>query len=458
MKQLSILLLLSLMYTAVQAQQDTTTSEPTSFSLQQAIEYGLNENFNVKNANLQSDLSTAQKGEVRANLLPQVSANADLIHSFNVQQNITESGVGFQANSPLPKGTPIAFQLGLRNTFTPNVSASQVLFDQAFFSAQGAAKANEEIAEKTITQTRIDVSVNITKAYYGVLVNEQQLKAIESNLTSLDSSYQETIARYESGFARNIDVSRILVSLNNVREQKEETTRLVALSRSILRYQMNLSENNPLILTDSLYPAMMDDIQKILTEKKSAVYTNRIEYSIMQSQEKYNNYLLKNAKAGHYPRLVAISTFGYNPGATYFADLSQSARWHNYSTIGLRLQVPIFSGLAVNYRVQQRQIQSKITENKKHSLEKEIDLEVEQALINLYNSVQSFNIQRENLNLAQQNLEILRAEYKAGIALNVEVTTAESDLITAQTNFFRAVYVALISKANYDRAVGNIVR
>lgn len=456
MKQLSILVMLTLISTAIQAQQQT--SEPSSFTLQQAIEYGLNENFNVKNSNLQSELTTAQKGEVRANLLPQISANADLIHSFNVQQNITESGVGFQANSPLPKGTPIAFQLGLRNTFTPNLSASQVLYDQSFFSAQGAAKANEEIAEKTITKTRIDVSVNITKAYYGVLVNEKQLEAIESNLASLDSLYQETNARYESGLARNLDVSRTLVSLNNVREQREEIMRLVALSRSILRYQMNLSESNPLILTDSLHPAMVAAIEKILSEKKEAVYANRIEYSIIQSQEKYNSYLLKNAKAGHYPRLVAMGTFGYNPGATYFSDFSQSERWHNYSTIGLRLQVPIFAGFAVNYRVQQRQIQARITENNKRSLEKEINLEVEQSLINLYNSLQSFNIQRENLTLAQQNLEVLRAEYQAGLALNVEVTTAESDLINAQTNFYRAVYVALISKADYDRAVGNITQ
>ena len=282
------------------------------------------------------------------------------------------------------------------------------------------------------------------------------MQAITSNLTSLDSLYKETNARYESGLARNIDVSRTLVSLNNVREQREEIMRLVALSRSILRYQLNLSESNPLILTDSLYPSMVTTIEKVLSEKKEAVYTNRIEYAIIQSQQKYNSYLLKTAKAGHYPRLVAIGTFGFNPGSTYFSDLTQSARWHNYSTIGLRLQVPIFSGLAVNYRVQQRQIQLRITENNKQSLEKEINLEVEQALINLHNSVQSFNIQKENVALAEQNLEVLRAEYQAGLALNVEVTTAESDLINAQTNYYRAVYIALISKADYDRAVGNI--
>lgn len=456
MKKITIAMLLSAISLCLQAQQQST--EPSSFSLQQAIDYGLTENFNVTNSNLQSELRKAQKGEVRAGLLPQITAQADLIHSFHVQKNITENGVGIVTNPNIPLGTPTAFQLGLKNVFTPNITGSQVLFDQSFFSAQGTAVANQEIADKTITKTKIDVSVNITKAYYGVLVNEKQLKAIESNLASLDSMYRESNARYESGLARSIDVSRTLVSLNNVKEQRQEIIRTVALSRSMLRYQMNLSEENPLILTDSLYPEMVEDIQKILSEEKKATYSNRIEYSIIESQQKYNHYLVKYAQAGHYPRLLAISSFGYNPGATHFSDLSQSSRWYDYSTIGLRLQVPIFSGFATNYRVQQNKIQQRITDNNKRSLEKEINLEVEQAVINLYNSVQSFNIQKQNLKLAQDNLAVLRAEYDAGLALNVEVTTAESDLIVAQTNYYRAVYVALISKADYDRAVGNIVR
>lgn len=454
MKRLSIIFFFTLMYSGIQAQEEP--SEPTSFSLNQAIDYGLSENFSVKNSNLQRELTTAQKGETRSNLLPQISANADLIHSFDVQKNITESGIGFQQGSPLPKGTPIAFQLGLRNVFTPNVLGTQVLYDQSFFAAQGASKANEEIAQKNIVKSRIDVSVNITKAYYGVLVNEKQLQSIEANLTSLDSLYSETTARYESGLARNIDVSRTLVSLNNVREQQQEIIRMVAISRSILRYQMNLSETNPLILTDSLHSSMMTEIKNLLVEKKETSYANRIEYSIIQSQQKYNTYLLRNAKAGHYPRLMAIGTFGYNPAASNFSDLTQSDRWYSYSTIGLRLQVPIFSGFATNYKVQQKQIQLRITENNQKSLVNEINLEVEQALINLYNSMQSFNIQKENVTLAKQNLDVLRAEYQAGIALNVEVTTAESDLIEAQTNYYRAVYTALISKADYEKAVGSI--
>lgn len=457
MKKISVLLFLFVQI-AVIAQQSATQEEPTTFSLKEAIDYGLNENFAVKNSSLQRDMANAQQGEVRSMLLPQIAANADLIHSFKVQQNIQENGIGFFNDSTTPRGTPRTVQFGLKNIFTPTLTGYQVLYDQSFFSAQGAAKANKEIADKNSVRTRIDVTVNITKAYYGVLVNEKQLLAIESNLARLDSLYQQATARYESGLVRTIDVSRTQVSLNNMREQQQEVIRMVSLSRSVLRYQLNVSEENPLILTDSLYPGMISDIEAGLKQEKANAYRNRIEYSIIESQEVYNRYQLKAAVAGHYPRLLAIGSFGYNPAATDFADLGQSSRWYDYSTIGLRLQVPIFSGFSLHYKIQQKKIQQKITENDKHSLEKEINLEVEQALINLHNSVQSFNIQKENLKLAQQNLEVLRAEYEAGIALNVEVTTAESDLIEAQTNYYRAVYNALVSKADYEKAIGTALK
>ena len=129
MKRLSIIFCLIIFCSGAKGQDQN--AEPTNFSLNQAIDYGLIENFSIKNSSLQSELTTAQKGEARSNLLPQISANADLVHSFDVQKNITESGIGFQQNSTLPKGTPIAFQLGLRNVFTPNVFGSQVLYDQS---------------------------------------------------------------------------------------------------------------------------------------------------------------------------------------------------------------------------------------------------------------------------------------------------------------------------------------
>lgn len=455
MKQFYILLLLVLPLLAFAQDQQ----EPSSFSLKEAIDYALQENFTVKNANLQSELATAKKGEVRGALLPQVSGVATYNHNFQVQKNILENRPGSISYNPaVPIGTPSSIQLGLPNQFVGALNATQVLFDQGVFASQNAAKVSDDISEKNITRSKIDVTVNVTKAYYGVLVNEKQLLAIDKNLQRVDSLYSETNARYESGLARDVDRSRLQVSLNNIKVEKERVTRNVELSRSILRYQLNLSEANPLQLKDSLYEGQLVAIEEAAKQDFNAVHENRIEYSIIKSQELLNLYDLRNTASGRYPRLLAVGTIGYNPAATNLSDIGQSARWQQYSYVGLNLQVPIFSGFALNYRIKQKRIQQKITENSKLSLEKEINLEVEQALINLHNSMQAFRLQKENISLAEQNLEVLRAEYQAGIALNIEVVTAETSLIDAQTNFYSAVYNALVAKADYDKATGNILK
>jgi len=211
-------------------------------------------------------------------------------------------------------------------------------------------------------------------------------------------------------------------------------------------------------LKDSLYEGQILDIEAAAKQDFNAVHENRIEYSIIKSQERYNLYDLRYTAAGRYPRLSAVASIGYNPAATELSNITQNERWQQYSLVGLRMSIPLFSGFSLNYKIKQKKLQQSVTANNKLALEKEINLEVEQALINLNNSMQSFRIQRENITLAQQNLEVLRAEYEAGIALNIEVVTAEASLIDAQTNFYASVYNALVAKADYDRATGNILK
>jgi outer membrane protein TolC len=432
-----------------------TSQEPATFSLQSAIDFALENSFTVKNSTLQKNKASAKKGEVTAMMLPQVSGEATLNHSFQVQKIIVESGVIPIVNG-YPYGTPVPLQLSLKNQLIPSLSASQIIFDKAYFSSIGAARVNEELAQKDIQKSKIDITVNVTRSYYAVLVNEKLLQSIDVNLARLDSSYREAQARYEAGLVRKIDISRTEVSLNNMKEEKEKVLRALDLSRNVLRYQMNTTDSNPLILTDSLHEGLLKEAETILQQKQQATFSNRIEYSQLQSQQLLHQYDLRAARAGHYPRLIATASAGYTPSATRLADITQSSRWYPFSTIGLRLHVPIFAGNSLNYQVQQKKIEEKILENNKLAMEKEINLEVDQSLINLYNSIQSIKIQKRNLDLAQENLEVLRAEYQQGIALNIEVTTAEASLIEAQTNYYNALYSALLSKVAYDKAMGNI--
>ena len=155
--------------------------------------------------------------------------------------------------------------------------------------------------------------------------------------------------------------------------------------------------------------------------------------------------------------MLAIGAVGFNPGASQFENLSQRVRWEQYSYLGLRLQVPILNGFVSHYRVQQRKIQEQKTELDIKQLEKQIDLETEQAIINLNNNLQSLKTQKRNLALAENTLRLLRAENAEGISTNLDVTVAEADFIAAQTNYYNALYGALVSKADYEKAIGNLL-
>jgi outer membrane protein len=429
-----------------------------AFTLRQAVDYAVINSLNVKNSDIDKRLSIAKKGELKSQALPQINGNADLIHNIKIQQVILENGaVPAFANPSLPQGKVTAFQLQLANQFIPSISGTQVIFDQSFFTNVHAAKVYQELSEKNITRSKIEVAHNVTKAYYGVLVNEKQLASIEANLIRLDSVYREANARFQNGLARKIEVDRIEVSFNNLKEERSKVIRMAELSRALLKFQMDLPKELTITLTDSLHQGLLNDVINI-QGNKNAVYANRIEYSIIETQLLLNKLDRKSTGASYYPKLIGIATTGYNPAATKFSNLTQSTRWFNYSFVGLRLQVPIFNGFAMYHKVQEKKLEEERTNNNKKILERTIDLQVEESLINLSNSIESLKIQKRNLDLAIENVRVLKAENESGITMNLEVTTGEAALKDAQTNYFNALYNALLSKADYERAMGTLLK
>jgi outer membrane protein TolC len=336
----------------------------------------------------------------------------------------------------------------------PTITGSQVLFDASFFSGLRAASVYEELMEKNINRSKIETAHNVTKAYYAVLVNEKQLAYLDVNLARLDSVYLETKARLASGLTRQIEVDRTEVSYNNLKEERARVVRVVQLSKALLKFQMNLPSDTTVVLTDQLNETLLANITQ-LPEGNKINYSTRIEYSIIQTQAFLNRVDTRTARASRYPKLSAIAAYGYSTGATNMGDIfTQSDRWFNYSYVGLRLQVPIFNGLSAYYRVQQKKLEEERTENNRKQLEHTIDVQIEESIINLNNSIESVKTQKRNLDLAEKNLKVLEAEFEQGLSMSLDVTVSEAALKEAQTNYYNALYNALLAKADYERATG----
>jgi outer membrane protein TolC len=426
--------------------------------LKQAVDHALLNNVNVKNAQSDTRSANARVGEIRAVGLPQVTAQAQLLHNIKIQNVILESGAGPSFGDPNapppPEGTVIAFPFQLKNNGTLALNVNQLIFDGSYFIGLKAASTYKELAQKTLTQSKVTVADAVTKAYYGVLINRERLGLLNTNLTRLDTLFIETRAMYENGFVEKIDVDRIEVQRNNLNTEKQNVERLVDLSLYLLKFQMGLRMNDIVVLTDSLNDETFENMAIAATENFN--YNQRIEYATLQTQKELAYLDIRNNRMGYLPQLAAFGSFGYNPAATKLGNITQNERWIDYSYIGLQLNIPIFDGLQKHYKIQQAKLTYEKTQQSTSLLQNSIDLEIRQATVTLTNSLEALKSQRRNLDLAQEIVRVTRIKYQQGVGSNIEVINAEADFKEAQTNYYAALYDAYIAKVDLDRATGQL--
>lgn len=432
--------------------QDTTGVR--RFSLDQAVDFALQNNVNVKNAQIDAASANARVGEIRGIGLPQVSASGQVMHYFQVQRSVFENGSGFITIPDVPIGALIPVQFQLRNTATVTLSASQLLFDGSYLIGLKAAKTYKELSSKSLAASKIDVTEAVTKAYYSVLVNRDRLRLLDINVGRLDTILRETRAMYENGFVEKIDLDRLEVQLNNLNTEKQKVERLAELGDYLLKFQMGLAMTERVALTDSISRNALDNFAAPVVSDFN--YNQRIEYSLLQTQRELANLDVKNKRAGYLPQLAAFGTFGYNPSATKFENLTQRERWLDYSLVGLQLNVPIFDGFQKHFKVQQSKLTLQKAEQSQTLLENSIDLQIRQSVTTLTNALETLKSQQRNMDLAREVERVTRIKYQQGVGSNLEVVTAVSDYREAETNYYTALYDAIIARVDYQKATGTL--
>ena len=438
------------MSTGSPAASDSTQSGQQAFSLQQAIDYALQSNATVQNAQLDVQSAKARVGEVRSIGLPQVTAQGQYTDNLIIRTTFLPANVFDKSISSDAPANPVQF--GLRYSGSGSINASQLIFDGSYFVGLKAASTYNLLAQKSLTQSKVNAVESVTKAYYGVLVAQERLTLLEYNVKRLDTLFQQTQQQYENGFIEKIDVDRIEVQFNNLKVDQQRTTRLVELNRALLKFQMGYSPNEPIELTDQLLPENVENLRMDTQGKLD--YGQRIEYSLLQTQKDLNQLDLKNNRAGYYPRLVATGSFGYNRESSRFDFFTN--RWFSNASIGLNLTIPIFDGLGKYYKNQQTKLAYQKTINSTRQLENSIDLQVQQAQISLINGLDALKTQRRNLELAERVAQVSKIKYQQGVGSNIEVINAEASFKEAQTNYYSALYDAIIAKIDVDKATGKL--
>ncbi|MFT4032529.1 MAG: TolC family protein [Siphonobacter sp.] len=426
-----------------------------AFSLKEAVDYGIKNNRNVASSQLDLAIAKARIGEVKASGLPQLTVALGLSHTIKAQPFFLPPGVSFGGPAPADPDQETALTLGgVRYTSNAIANLNWLLFSSSYLLGLKAAKVYTDLATKNSTASRITTAENVTKAYYSVLVNEERLALLGVNLARLDTLLRNTKASNAEGLVEKLDVQRIEVQRNNLSTEKQNVERLQELSYILLKYQMGYPLDQPMQLNEKLSKALFEE-SMIPEHKLQTQYTDRIEYSTLLTQRALQAIDVENVRLSNVPTLSLTGNYGYYNGRQSVVRFI-TRPWLEAGAVGLNINVPIFDGFSRRYKLSQSRSNLLKVENNIKLLEQTIDLQINQAEIQVRNYWFTLQEQKRNLELAQEVLRVTQIKYREGVGSNIEVIDAEASFRESQTNYYTALYNTLVAKVDLDKALGKL--
>ncbi len=445
-RQLVIAAVFSVVCFGVKAQTNGT-AQIHAFTAQEAVDYALQNAVQVKNALIDIKLQYQQNKQITAAALPHLNGNVGLVDYLSIPTTLIPAEF-----SGGPPGTYFPVKFGTKYSSNYGADLQQILFDGQVFiglQARGAAIKN---AELTADITKEQIKANVYKIYYQLVVGQRQIGTLDANIANYEKLLHDTKVIYQNGFAEKLDVDKVQVQLINLQTQKLKAQNQIDAGNEGLKLLMNIPEKDSLILTDTL----SDQELKSGILDADYQYQDRKEFQQLQTSIELGKFNVKRYQLSKIPTLSFSANISQNAQRTSFNFFKTSERWFTTSFISFKLAVPIFDGGERNANIASAKLNLIKLDNSVNQLKESIDNDVAQARINMKSAILTMDAQKKNIELAQQVYNSTKLKYDQGVGSNQEISTAQADLVTAQNNYYSALYDAIIAKIDYLKAAGKL--
>ncbi|WP_184550358.1 TolC family protein [Mucilaginibacter sp. FT3.2] len=420
------------------AQETPPNNQTFNFTVQDCINYAYEHQDSVVNAKLDVKSAEYKVKETTGIGLPQISGQATF------QDYLKAPLVIFGGNK---------FSIYQKYSNNFGLNLNQLLFDGTYLVGLKASKTYKELSQRSYTRSKIEANVSVTKAYYQVLVSNEQVRLLDANIAQLKQQVDQTVAQNKQGIVEKIDVDRITVQYNNLITSRENTIRLLVLNYQFLKFQMGMPIEYEVTLKDKLQDVNLNETVNDIASD-TTFYRKRIEYGLTETSLKLNELDLKRKKAQFLPSLSFNASTALNYQDNSFSNLYNTS--YPSTFIGLTLNVPIFNGNQRINQVRQSQISVLKSKNDLGNVKNALSLQASQARITFINGLQSLNNQKSNQTLAEEVLRVSKVKYQQGVGSSIEVTQAQTALEDADNKYIQGLYDALVSKVDLDKAYGRI--
>lgn len=423
------------------------TKKSYSFSLEQAIEHAVKNNYSMINANRDVEAAKKKKWETTTMGLPQLNGSVNYQNTFE----FTKQGAAANAFNPAANPNDIVLlAFGTKHVAIGNLTLSQLIFDGSYLVGLQSAKTYLQISENAKIKTAQEIREIVINSYGNVLLADESIKILENNKKILEKTFADTKEIFKNGLIEEENVEQLQITLASLTSSLENVKRQKRIALDMLKLLLGIEIEEELIITDQLSVLTQNNIDLVLLKKEFDA-KNTIDYQIGKNLEKSKELMLKLEKSKALPSLAAQLNFGYNSFANQFNFLNTTQQWNNFSNVGVGLNVPIFSSLGRSARTQQAKIALEQAKTNVTETEQKLKLQFEKAKSDYEFSIEQLATSKSNLNLAERIENKNQIKFKEGLSSSFDLTDAQRQLYSAQQNYLQAMLDVINKKATLEK-------
>lgn len=418
-------------------------------SLQQAIEFAMENNYSSINADRDLLDAQKQKWETIATGLPQITGA--ISYQNQLKQQVSLIPAEFGGGEP---GTFIPIVFGQPQTAHATATLKQQLFDGSYLVGIQAAKTFIKYSQNNKEKTDLEVRKSVVEAYGNVLLASESVTILYKNKVNLERNLLETQKLFENGLGEEESVEQLQITLSSINNQLKNSLRLKDITLQMLNLLLGIDINAPTQLTENLNDLTQQQISPNLLET-DFVLENNVDFKIITNLTQQRELELKLQKSMALPTLNAFLNYGSTSYGDSFDFFNKDAKWFDSSVFGIDLHIPIFSSLGRSAKTQRAKIALNKAKTQLSETEQNLRLQFATAKSNYLFSIEEYYTAKENLGLAERIENKNQIKYEEGLASSFDLRQAQIQLYSAQQEYLQSMVEVINKKTDLEMVLNN---
>lgn len=418
-----------------------TAQETLKLSLASCREMALSKSESLQQAELKCQQSDLDSKIASSAFLPKFEASATATYVF-------------------PDMDMMGMDLRMRGTYMAGITLTQPLYAGGkIMTGKKLSKLGESIAAEQKRMTMMDVLVEADNAYWTLIAVRQKVKMLDSYKEQMDALYSQVETAVRAGLSTENELLRIEASRSDVLYQVQKARNGEDLCRMSLCRITGIDSGTELELTDTTIHV---NEPGLLTGD----INGRPEFNLLKHQMDVTQKQIQMSRADMLPTVGLVAGYTYygniklnsmvDAGNGSLVPYSQEFR-DGLGAVMLSVKIPIFEWGANMNKVKKAKFDFRNAELELSKNSRLMNLEIQSAIKNIYDSYQLVKTAETGLEQAEENLRVTSNKYNVSMALLTDLLDAQSQWKQAKSNLIEAQTQYKIYETEYLRATGRLV-